>query len=579
MRKRPLKKMLMTKETYMMSNKNMTIQRPRGMWFSPSLCIVVAAMLFAACSSESGPAEEFGDSDVRVNLAMTVSTLRQNGNVTRMSYETAQIGENYRDIQDICCIPYTVQGPITENDVPTLGLIQSVPYITGNYYFHGGTYNLEPRTASFLCYARAVPSGDKAVDGSIIPAAYATERMLTSKITFSPDPIYELEASVVPSGATALATYLNLIANTKAGEKYWRDVTAAEDANLNMLFQYFTGEGELMAGSSANVKALVNELKKGINKQPDSDMKTAILNTIGDVDANVVANYPGSLGLPDGAAVLKWNGSNFEPQTQTTTIADINRIDRFVYPAELYYYANSQIHTSNKEVTASQYEGKTWDDVLNMYERKNAAVSSNTQAAVIINPLHYGVGCLEANVRTLHNTLQDAMDKEIPVANSFHLTGIIISGQYQQQFNFKPKEDDLTEYIIYDHNLPDITLSTAASTPFYTLTFQSKENDTPVRVVLEFENKSGITFTGHNGVVYPDTKFYLVGELVRPATQTQDYMKRIFTQDYKTKVDLRVKSLAKAYNVMPDLMNARLELGVELDTDWIRATETGVVLR
>ena len=366
-------------------------------------------------------------------------------------------------------------------------------------------------------------------------------------------------------------------AEAKAIVEKAKEDAAATTAKAEADAQAFAGRAKETIGQAA--RDTVMEVKNGVNKQPNSEMKAAILAAIGDVDDRVEANYPGSLGLPDGAAVLKWDGSKFEPQTQTTTIADINRIDRFVYPAELYYYANSQIHTSNKEVTASQYEGKTWDDVLNMYERKNAAVSSNTQAAVIINPLHYGVGCLEANVRTLHNTLQDAMDKEIPVANSFHLTGIIISGQYQQQFNFKPKEDDLTEYIIYDHNLPDIILSTAASTPFYTLTFQSKENDTPVRVVLEFENKSDITFTGLNGVVYPDTKFYLVGELVRPATQTQDYMKRIFTQDYKTKVDLRVKSLAKAYNVMPDLMNARLELGVELDTDWIRATETGVVLR
>jgi hypothetical protein len=52
----------------------------------------------------------------------------------------------------------------------------------------------------------------------------------------------------------------------------------------------------------------------------------------------------------------------------------------------------------------------------------------------------------------------------------------------------------------------------------------------------------------------------------------------VFTQDYTTKVRVTVSSLAKAYNVMPDILSSRLEVGVLLYTDWIAPTPEVVTL-
>ncbi len=568
-------------KAYMRSNNYKTILRHGEDWFYLCLCIVIAVMLPSACAEQEG----WEDDDVRINLAMTVSTTHQNENVTRMVRDMIQLdGTGYRGIQDLYAIPYTVQREILATDDPTLARISSVPYVaTSSYYYHGGSYYVAPGTASFLCYARAVPEEQKYRNGSIVTTAFDKDRIKTSDIKFSPEPIYG--STSVPAGATALANYMTDIAKVAVDGQAW---AATSDANLKLLYEIFINEGKLMAGSYKNVKAFVKELKNGVEKQPASDMKTAILDAIGDVEAKIAANYadgvdyPASIGLPDGAAVVRWNTTSkeFEPQTLTTTVANINRIDRIVYPAELYYYANSQINTSNKPVTNNQYLGKTWEEVKNLYEHKEAAVTSNTQAAVIIEPISYAVGCLQARVRAMSSTLEDSIGQIITVgANTFPLTGIIIGGQYAQRFNFEPDNDDLTEYFIYDHDLPAIKLSTTPSTDFFTLTFQSKETDTPIRLALEFENNSDTDFMGLNGIVYRGTKFYLVGTVARPDTRTEDFENRVFTKDYITQTDMQVKSLAKAYNVVPDLMDARLELGVQLTTDWIQATNSGVVLK
>ena len=75
----------------------------------------------------------------------------------------------------------------------------------------------------------------------------------------------------------------------------------------------------------------------------------------------------------------------------TTTLANINNINRWCYPPELFYYANSRIDTSNKEVDNSVYTSATdWDGndgVLSKYENKNAYVSGDTKGIAIQKPL------------------------------------------------------------------------------------------------------------------------------------------------------------------------------------------------
>ena len=102
-----------------------------------------------------------------------------------------------------------------------------------------------------------------------------------------------------------------------------------------------------------------------------------------------------------------------------------------------------------------------------------------------------------------------------------------------------------------------------------TLVFQTYEKKN-VKIVLEFENRSGKKFMGYDGIVYPGTKFYMIGE-VNPSTATTtvtaENKNRVFTQDYTTTFDVQVENFKSAYNVMPDLLAPRMEIGVKV-TNW-----------
>jgi hypothetical protein len=113
-----------------------------------------------------------------------------------------------------------------------------------------------------------------------------------------------------------------------------------------------------------------------------------------------------------------------------------------------------------------------------------------------------------------------------------------------------------------------------------TLVIQTYDNK-KVPVVLEFINNSGTDFEGIGGKVYRGTKFYLAAEIDPsefsgdPRTEIRD---RVFTQDYTTTLNMKVTGLAKAYNVVPNLLSPRLELGIELVTKWVSTTPEEVIL-
>ena len=143
------------------------------------------------------------------------------------------------------------------------------------------------------------------------------------------------------------------------------------------------------------------------------------------------------------------------------------------------------------------------------------------------------------------------------------------------------------ERFIYDSYLKtadnhDLYLSEAQQS-IHTLVLQSKEKEN-VKVILELENEAEDFLGLNKGVVYKGTKFYLVGEIklsngsdsgVEGSSDVKAYVKkRVFTQDYTTKVQMKVSSLAKAYNVMPNVLTDRLQVSVDIILDWTQNTPT-----
>ena len=67
----------------------------------------------------------------------------------------------------------------------------------------------------------------------------------------------------------------------------------------------------------------------------------------------------------------------------------------------------------------------------------------------------------------------------------------------------------------------------------------------------------------------------MIGKVESKKTDiVEDEEKRVFTKDYITTVNMNVTSLAKAYNVVPNLLTNYFEVGVETTPDWVAATPT-----
>ena len=113
-----------------------------------------------------------------------------------------------------------------------------------------------------------------------------------------------------------------------------------------------------------------------------------------------------------------------------------------------------------------------------------------------------------------------------------------------------------------------------------TLVLQSYDHE-DLNVILEYEYTGATAFKCLNGYVYPNTRFYLVGELKANAFTSGDDANnrdRIFTQDYTTSIQMTVKSLEKAYNVLPSILSKNLEIGVMTTPMWKAAQPSDPVI-
>ena len=480
-------------------------------------------------------------------------------------------------------IPYHTNGAnVTANDAPLIDLVGvdeqnlAKEYETEKYntYYVDRCY-LMTGTDRMLVYGKAKPahedeSYDPKVHGQLSPLP--TTRKNTADIQFSLTSIRE--STEAHSDASALATYMTNIANTTG----W---STTDDPTLKSYYLDFIRMGSegagLMSGAAANIKAFVTALKTLLTG--NDALSTAIKTNI-DANSTIASNtYPRSLGLPDGAAAIRWTGSQFEVKTTTTQLDNINGINRYTYPAEPMFFVDSPIRTSAEEVAKTVYKNaptnQLWSAFLDTYYNGSNAVNTNTKAVAVENPIQYGVGRLDLTLTTMNATLRDA--KDIVVTTNANMTtlpliGVIIGGQHTVGFNMKPQgqQTDVDGRFIYDTNI-------IGGNKTSTLVLQSYDNE-KVPVILEFKNDTKHAFTGKDGTVYPGARFYLIG-MIDPAGQgTGECANRVFTQDYITTMSMSVVSLAKAYTCMPDLLAPRLEIGVQVVTKWIQATTTNVEL-
>ena len=481
-------------------------------------------------------------------------------------------------MDQLVAIPFHTNGyEVTASDNPLIDLVGADEDNLAKKYdaekyntYYVNTCYLMTGTNRMLVYGKATkPSPtNPAVDGEL--SALPTIRKKTADIQFSLTSIRE--STEAHADATALANYMTTIANTTGWST--TDDTTLKSYYLDFIHAGSEGAG-LMSGAAANIKAFVAALKALLTGRSDA-LSTDIKANI-DANSTIASNtYPRSLGLPDGAAAIRWTGKKFEVRTTTTTLDNINGINRYTYPAELMFFVDSPIRTSADEVSNEIYKStdKLWSAFLDTYYKGPTTVTTNTKAVAVENPIQYGVAKLDLTLTSMSTPLKDAKNEVVTNANmsTMPLTGVIIGGQHTVGFNMKPQgeQTDVDGRFIYDTNIIDGNKTS-------TLVLQSYDNE-KVPVILEFENNTGHAFTGKDGTVYQGARFYLIA-MIDPANKGEgDFAGRVFTQDYTTTISMSVASLAKAYTCMPDLLAPRLEIGVQVVTKWIQATTTTVEL-
>lgn len=584
---------------------------------------LVGAVSFSACSSSDEIVDNpnYNPVDNTVKTQFTISLPQNVVKGTRQSAATVQNAQtvaSFRGFDNMVLIPYaSVSGDDvagdrqTETSItlnPATGSVNTLPAnglnTSSNSYVYSDV-SIPLGTSGFLFYGKAVDAGtDKFVDGYLTaaPAGLTGEN---TGFSFALNP-------TKPSGdgkAEALLDYINSIAAATG----WFNTT---NEGLKGLYNNFI---TLKAGSSTSVREALEDLYESLMNNTDDVSKaicTAIKTKASYVDADKeltldasVDGYPADINLPDGAVALTWTnatpttaaatatwataGATGEWNTGTSTLTDLTK---YVYPASLYYRANSPVTVSNSK-QSDNYGTDTWAqivDATNGLYKDGSSVGSSTQSVALVEQIQYAVALLESHVKIAATTLKDRKGDDIKIGTdatddgTFKLTGILIGGQKNVDWQFQPTTaTGASIYTIYDKDIPsasdaNVLSLTSSDATNYTLALENGTD--PVYVALEFENNAK-DFMGKDGLIAKGTKFYLVAQL-NPANGTSPSsgtLTQVFKQDYRTIVNFTIKQnvdpqsgdptvypdgLGAAYNVIPDLRTPKMELGLSVDLTW-----------
>ena len=523
--------------------------------------LLLASAGLASCSSDdtfSGSKGQSGE-PVKTQFAISVPV----GKAGRLAHNIVQ-GQNpavFRGMDNIQLIPFTT--------APAAGGTGQTPIALGSILDNELQANtnakvyyevqIPEKTSHFLFYGEAY---------SATPNA-KTDGALKATIGESVDGIkFELQ-SIAPdaennSEVATLEAALNQVAGATGGTTAWKDATSD-------LKKYYEALISLKAGSATSVKLALADLKAGVEKATatgEEGLKTAISKAIEAALASIAdCTYPQNVGLPDGAAQVKWTGAAFD-YINYSNVGSLayTSMANFVYPASLYYTTNTAIKTSTSRL-ADQY-GTNWDTCLALY-KGGGTVTATTQSVALVEPVKYAVGRFDVAAKFSSDNINDNVGESIAVItaeDSITLDGILIGGQKNADWQFAPLASS-EEYTIYDASVTSTKLGTAdiaSKIMAQSLALPTKAGDN-VNFALELTNNTDKAFTGIDGIVPAGAKFYLVGQLVPQEGKADN---KVFAQAYNTKANVTISSLAHAYNCIPDLKNPKLELGLSVNLEW-----------
>lgn len=504
-------------------------------------------------------------------------------------------------------------------------------------------------TDAMLFYGKAHKTGTDAQQGKI---TYTTSGNQADAFTFGLTNIASTPADVT-NAANALATILNEIIGSEdtatsttwktCGDNLLTTPPTAQTEMMDKLGKAYNDittikTGEYRAGSTAAILGIVNDLYAAVYRPIMDTSVNATTEAVAQAIATDIYNnikayftedtssttkrftgvkavptgstatvaqltdFPASFGLPYGTALLTITKAATGDSFASTTTSDLldktgttTSIATYKFPAELMYYANSGLRTSNTDKVESEFPngyGNWVDDSkwTGDWSSTNSKVTANTRAAALQDNINYGTALLETIVTLTSNAQTSMYDNRNGILgevntvvdpSGLELVGILVGGQPKEVgWDYQPTSSAGTSAVVYDKDLNPGTngyvLSTTNPTASnYTMLLDNNNSATQeaqVLVALEFKN-NGPGFYGRDNFIRQDGTFYLVGKLTL-ANGTGSTVDHIFVKDYVTKATFYMDdtSLQKAYVTVPDLRSGQLTFGLSVDIQW----ETGL---
>lgn len=565
----------------------------------PGAIALLGMTSFSACSSDENVANTnptFDGKSVKTQFAINIPRAASQTRMTAVN--TQNNNNNFLGMEDVLLIPFpdnaenvgassAITSKINLSDIPGNELSESQ---SSKIY---SDVSVPTGTKSFLFYAVA-PYGAE--------SSTYDEKFTKGTLNFtSGNNVSDISANlraIMPTNVygddqfTKLLNVLNNVANAEYEDgKAWSSIAANDPKKL---YDDFI---KLKTGSAAGIKSALEKLYNAVenykSSYPDltSNIRTAI------TEKNVFTAqgtypyqlkyspdtkewYPRNLGLPDGAVSIAFNNGAFNSNSSSSLIG-LTGLDAksLCYPASLYYYANTNIRTSNNEFNDWPKTTKDWS-TGNKWEAVNwgGEVTSATRTIALIDNIQYGVASLELTVKCATAKLEDNPDangsKAISVpTEGFPVTGVLIGGQpVKAGYKFEPQVANENEFnmTVYDRDVNIKAKYNAEGGTNYTLVlpneFTTHQN---VNIAIELENNTGMDFRGKDGIIPAGDHFYLVGTLdPNDPALTSKPVNDVFVKDYETTATLTITSLKNAYNTIPDLRSTKMQLGLSVDLTW-----------
>ena len=567
--------------------------------------------VMSSCSSDDLGTDSTNITDnkaVKTQFALNIP--RANGG-TRMSADNTQgAGNTFLGMKDIKLYSFS-EKPVAGNTSTSLIELAEL-----------GTSDINSSKSAKIYNNVAIPVGTKyflfyghAPEGTDVNGKFAN-----GVLNFTPNnAVDNIKAELVKLGGTdetsekALEGLLNGVivvenwkdkaADTELGKLYnqFKKLKSGSANSIRLALQslYNNVGGIILNGTNTEDKKIAQAIRSKIAEsfsatlQSDNSYKLEYKSTF------TAATYPNNVNLPDGAVQVAFDETaNKFSYAANSSLTGLSGLDasNICFPSSIYYFCSSDLAATADELQSWPKTTTEWTSVSSPWLNADGQtlkngwtekVQATTRSIAMRQNINYGVASLKTTVKCEKARLDDNKNfadvinnkeftgfVDVP-AGGFKVTGLLIGGQPTEVgFDFQPKANPEFTYTIYDRDLNNIKATTSVSNANYTIVLpndKGREEATQekVNVAIELTNNSGADFRGADGIVPNGGKFYLVGKLEpKPDALAGVENPAVFMSDYQTKLNLTIKSLASAYNTIPDLRSTKLQFGMSVDLEW-----------